>query len=327
MRAAYYRRLGAARDVLELGEIATPLPGPGEVRVRLATSGVNPSDVKTRSGTTPRAGLPDLVIPHSDGAGLIDAVGAGVPASRVGERVWVFNGQWKRAYGTAAEWIALPAEQAVPLPDSVDYAAGACLGIPAMTAHRAVTIGPPVAGAVVLVSGGAGAVGACAVQLAKARGATVIATVSSAEKAALVRELGADHAVNYREADVIAQVKALTGGAGVDRVIEVDFAANHAIVQGVLRPHGVAVVYGSGPDAPPMPIMAYARNNQTIYGILVYELLPADRDRAVAELTAALRQGALVNRVAARFPLTRIAEAHEAVEAGRMVGNVVIDIA
>ena len=143
----------------------------------------------------------------------------------------------------------------------------------------------------------------------------------------MVRELGADHAINYRETDVIAAVKELTGGAGGERVIEGDFAANHAIVQGVLRPHGVAVVYGSGPGAPPMPIMAYARNNQTIYGILVYELLPADRDRAVAELTAALRDGALVHRVAARFPLARIAEAHEAVEGGRLVGNVVVDIA
>jgi NADPH2:quinone reductase len=212
MRAAYYQKLGPARDVLEVGEMPDPVPGPGEVRVRLRASGVNPSDVKTRGGNIARAGMPPLVIPHSDGAGVIDAVGEGVPASRIGERVWVFNGQWKRAHGTAAQFIALPAHTAVKLPDNVDFAAGACLGIPAMTAHRAVKIGPPVAGQTVLISGGAGSVGAYAVQLAKLAGATVITTVSSPAKDKFVRGIGADHVINYREQDVVARVKALTGG-------------------------------------------------------------------------------------------------------------------
>ena len=188
------------------------------------------------------------------------------------------------------------------------------------------TIGPPVAGVPVLISGGAGAVGAYAIQFAKAHGATVITTVSSPEKAGYVSILGADHVIDYRNEDVVATVRALTGGEGVGRVIEVDFAANHRIVEGALRPHGVAVVYGSGPGAPPIQMMAYARRNQTIHGILCYELLQDDRQRALDAITAGLRDGTLAHRIAARYPLDRIVAAHEAVESGKLIGNVVVDV-
>jgi len=224
MRAAYYERNGAARDVIKLGEVDTPRPGPGEVRVKIATSGVNPSDVKARSGTTRKIAYP-RVIPDSDGAGTIDTVGEGVPASRIGERVWLWNAQWDRAYGTCAEYIALPAAQAVPLPANTTFEVGACLGIPAMTAYHAVAVAQAAPGTTVLVAGGAGAVGHYAVQFAKAAGATVITTVSSPDKAAVARKAGADHAIDYKRENVGERVMAITGKKGVDATVELDVAA------------------------------------------------------------------------------------------------------
>src|SRR5262245_46210718 len=201
MQAAFYDRNGAARDVLRIGEIQTPRAGPGEVRIRLAASGVNPSDVKSRQGSTRKIAFP-RVIPHSDGAGVIDEVGDGVPKSRIGERVWVWNGQWKRAFGTAAEFIALPDAQAVKLPDSIGFEAGACLGIPAMTAVHAVALAELTHRANLLVSGGAGAVSQYVIQFAKAKGANVITTVSSPEKAKAACEAGADHTIDYKRENV-----------------------------------------------------------------------------------------------------------------------------
>src|SRR6266478_6990905 len=201
MRAAFYTEQGQARDVLKIGEQPKPEPGPGEVRVRLRTSGVNPSDTKSRRGGFGRGLAAPLVIPHSDGAGDVEAVGPGVH-DRVGERVWVWNGQWKRAHGTAADYIALPSVQAVHLPDKVDYAQGACLGIPAMTALQAVRSAQLQRGSIVLVAGGAGAVGHYAIQLAKLRGAVVVTTVSGDAKAVHAKRAGADHIINYRTEDV-----------------------------------------------------------------------------------------------------------------------------
>lgn len=324
MRAAYYEGFGTARDVLKIGPRELAPPGTGEVRIRVVVSGVNPSDVKSRAGLISRGPLKEPIVPHSDGTGIIDAVGEGVPATRLGERVWTWNAQWKRMHGTAAEYVVLPAEQAVRLPEGTSFEAGACLGIPAITAHRAVTIGSPVKGQVVLVSGGAGAVGAYAVQLAKLNGAIVIATVSSDEKAEYVRSIGADHILNYRQDNVLARVKELTSGQGVDRIIEVDFAANKDLVQRALRPHGTAVVYGSSANESPFSVMAYARFNQTLHGILCYDLLDTDRQRAISDLTEAMQAGSLQHRVSARFPLDEIVAAHEAVESGKVIGNVVV---
>ena len=227
MRAAFYEKNGPAREVLQVAEVDMPRPGPGEVRVRLKASGVNPSDVKAREGRTRKIAWP-RVIPHSDGAGDIDMVGDGVPSSRVGERVWTWNAQWKRAFGTCADHVVLPAALAVPLPAQVSYEAGACLGIPAMTAYHAVAVAVAGAGAgqTVLVSGGAGGVGHYAIQFAKARGAKVLTTVSSEAKAKLARAAGADHVIDYKRENVGERVMAITNKAGVDAVVEMDLSTN-----------------------------------------------------------------------------------------------------
>ena len=326
MRAAYYEANGSARDVLKLGTVDDPRPGPGEVRVKLMTSGVNPSDVKARAGRTRKIAFP-RVIPHSDGAGVIDLVGDGVPASRIGERVWVWNGQWKRAFGTCADYIVLPAALAAPLPASISFEAGACLGIPAMTAYHAVAKANLDAASTVLVSGGAGAVAHYAIQFAKARGAVVITTVSSEAKAKLARDAGADHAIDYKRSDVGAAVKELTDGAGVDSVIELDIAANAKLMPAVIRPAGKIVVYGTGALEAPVPLQFFLTNRIMLEFIFVYELTPQERDDAVGAINRALAKNALVHNIAATFPLDKIVAAHEAVESGAATGNVVIEMA
>ena len=286
MRAAYYETNGSARDVLHVGEVATPQAGPGEVRVKLAASGVNPSDVKARQGATRKIAWP-RVIPHSDGAGVIDQVGDGVPKSRIGERVWVWNGQWKRAFGTAAEYIALPAAQAVNLPDNVTFEAGACLGIPAMTAYHAIALSHADKGATLLVAGGAGAVSQYAIQFAKAAGATVIATVSSDAKAKAARAAGADHTIDYKRENVGERVMAITATRGVDAVIEMDLAANAKLLPSVLRPKGSVIVYGTTPEAM-LPAAFCLTNTIRLQFFLVYELDSAERDLTVAAINRAL---------------------------------------
>jgi NADPH2:quinone reductase len=322
MRAAYYETNGSARDVLHVGEVATPQAGPGEVRVKLAASGVNPSDVKARQGATRKIAWP-RVIPHSDGAGVIDQVGDGVPKSRIGERVWVWNGQWKRAFGTAAEYIALPAAQAVNLPDNVTFEAGACLGIPAMTAYHAIALSHADKGATLLVAGGAGAVSQYAIQFAKAAGATVIATVSSDEKAKAARAAGADHTIDYKRENVGERVMAITAKRGVDAVIEMDLAANAKLLPSVLRPKGSVIVYGTTPEAM-LPAAFCLTNTIRLQFFLVYELDSAERDRTVAAINRALAAGTLSHRVAQpTFALADSVAAHEAVERGT-IGNVVV---
>lgn len=323
MRAAWYESNGSARAVLRVGEMDTPHAGPGDVRVKLATSGVNPSDVKSRQGLTRKIAWPRLV-PQSDGAGVIDEVGAGVPASRIGERVWVWNGQWKRAFGTAAEYIVLPAAQAVPLPDRTSFAEGACLGIPAMTACHAVALAELGRGSRVLISGGAGAVGQYAIQFAKQRGATVLTTISSPEKAAAARAAGADHTIDYKREDVGAKVKEIAP-AGVDAIIEMDLAANAKLIPSVLRPKGSVIVYGTTPEAT-LPAAFCLTNSIRIQFFLVYELDETERAATISAISESLAAGTLQNRVAQpTFALADIAAAHEAVEKGS-IGNVVVTL-
>ena len=323
MHAAYYEKNGPAREVLRVGEIEPGKPGAGEVRVRLATSGVNPSDVKSRAGVNRKIAFP-RVIPHSDGAGEIDMVGDGVPASRIGERVWVWNGQWRRAFGTAAQSIVLPAEQAVRLPANVSLEAGACLGIPAYTAYQAVEYAGIGDGSTVLVAAGAGAVGHYAIQFAKRKGATVLTTVSSAAKANLARQAGADHTIDYKREDVGERVMAITGKHGVDAVIEMDLAVNAHLLPGVLRPEGIVVVYGGSAPEPAIPFQFLLQNSITLRFFLVYNMPPALRARATADITRMLESGALIHNVAQTFALADIVAAHEAVEAGKVLGNVVV---
>jgi NADPH:quinone reductase len=323
MRAAWWEKNGPAAEVLTLGEMPTPSPGSGEVLVRVMASGVNPSDVKSRLGRAPAF---PRIIPHSDGAGVIEAVGEGVPAARVGQRVWLWNGQWKRAFGTAADYFCAPAAQAVELPENTDFAAGACFGIPALTAlHGCLTDGG-VSGQAVLVQGGAGAVGHYAIQFARLLGARqVLATVSGPEKAAHALAAGADATINYRSEDVVARVQALTGGRGVERVIELDLAGNAATLPGVLAPGGFVAVYGSNRPEASLSFFPNIVSGIGYRFFIVYELTDADRARAVGALNAWARAGLLQHAVAARMKLSEIVAAHQAVEQGTAMGNLVLE--
>lgn len=325
MKAVWYERTGAARDVLVFGEMPTPSPGPGEVLVRLAASGVNPSDWKTRSGSRPM--VAPRVIPHSDGAGVIEAVGTGVNPARIGERVWTWNGQWKRAFGTAAQYIALPTAQAVRLPDNTPFEVGACLGIPALTALRALLTDGGVAGQSVLVAGGAGAVGHYAVQFARRLGARqVIATVSSPEKARRAMEAGADACVDYKQEDAAARVKELTDGRGVDRVVEVDIAANAGLLPKVVAQDGLCVVYGSGAAEFTLPFGPMILGGIGLRCFIVYELSAPARAECEGLLMRWLEEGALQHAIAGTLPLAECAAAHEIVQSGSAIGNIVLDI-
>ena len=328
MLAVSYNRVGPADQVLSLGEIETPSAAAGEVRVRLASSGVNPSDVKSRAGVRNKTLAFPLIVPHSDGAGVIDQVGSGVDPARVGERVWVWNAAWQRPMGTAAQFVVLPAQQAVKLPDAVDFAAGACLGIPALTAYHAVATGGGVSGKSVLVTGGAGAVGHYAIQFAKLGGAShIIATVSSDAKGAIAIAAGADAFINYKTENVGERCMALTGGRGIDRIIEMDFAANIQSDLAALRPDGEIVVYGSGAAEIAVPFFASILKNVRYHFFIVYNLNAEDRANDLAEVSRLLSENKLQHQIAARMPLSQAAQAHQLVESGQAVGNVVLDIA
>jgi NADPH2:quinone reductase len=322
-------------DVLRLVERPVPKPGPGEVRVVVQVSGVNPTDWKARRG---ELAFPE-VVPNQDGAGTIDAVGEGVDASRVGERVWVWEAAWQRADGTAQEYVVLPERQAVRLPDDVSFDVGASLGIPALTAHRCLTVselGPSrlapgeLAARTVLVAGGAGAVGHAAIQLARWSGARVITTVSGDEKAKLAQAAGAAHVVNYRSSDTLEQIRGLAPN-GVDVVVELAPAANAALDAAVLAPNGSVAIYaGDGGGDFDLSVGELMSRNLRYQFVLVYTVALAAKDQAVADVTSAAADGALpIGEDAGlplhRFPLERAADAHAAVEAGA-VGKVLIDV-
>lgn len=324
MKAAWYEKVGQAGDVLVVGEMPSPSLSAGDVRVRLYSSGVNPSDVKSRAG---RPMIAPRIVPHSDGAGVISELGPGVPQERLGERVWIWNGQWKRPFGTAAESIVLPQEQAVTLPDHTTFEEGACLGIPALTALRAMTTDGSVLGKIVLVTGGAGAVGSYAIQFARLLGAArIIATVSSDEKAAIAKGYGADDVVNYRTSDVVERIKDLTDGAGADRIVEVDAAANVRFLPSIIARDGLYVVYGSGAPEIAFPFGPMITIGAATRFFIVYELTPSAREQTIRALNAYLRAGSLTHKVAQTFALDDIVKAHEAVESGGIVGNVVLTL-
>jgi NADPH2:quinone reductase len=328
MRAVIYDRVGPAGEVLQLVDLPEPHAGPGEVRVRIAWSGVNPSDVKSRAGLRSKTLPFPYITPHSDGSGIIDEVGGGVAKGRLGQRVWLWNAAWGRPNGTAAELVTLPAAQAVPLPDSTDLDVGACFGIPALTALHAVHMREGVTDKIVLIAGGAGAVGHYAIQFARKLGARkVVATVSNARKAELALAAGADAVIDYKVENVAARVRELTAGAGVDRVIEVDVAANSALDVELLRPGGDIVVYGSGEPSFSLPFAPLIYKNVELRFFIVYDLGAADRDAAVSTLTRLCAANELQHNIAARLPLERIVEAHESVEQGRVAGNVVVSVA
>jgi NADPH2:quinone reductase len=327
MRAAFYERTGAAQEVLSVDQIPAPGPGDGEVLVRVHASGVNPSDVKKRAGAMPAPVEYPRIVPHSDGAGVIEAVGPGVSDTRIGQRVWLWNAQWKRPGGTAAELTAVPRDQAVPLPDHVSFSEAACLGIPAETAWVATMEGKPGPGRSVLVHGGAGAVGSLAIAIAAKAGARVIATASTGEKTAIAEAAGADAVIRYRDTDTAAAVLELTGGKGVDHIVDVDFGANWQVNAAAVSTNGTIAAY----SAPSMPVFqmdyyAFAAKAARLRFVQVYLLPPDERVRAVAGIDRLLRAGRLPIHIARHFPLDQIVTAHEMQESGTVIGNIVIDI-
>ena len=321
MRAAYYERTGPAHAVFTVGELPPPSPGPGQVLVRVACSGINPHDTKRRSGWLGEGMPAPKVVPHFDAAGTISAVGDGVDARRVGERVWVF-----RAQGTAAELVVVAATNAVPLPDDVPFTAGASLGVPGLTAHLALSGDGDLAGKRVLVQGGAGAVASYAIQLAHHRGARVVATVSTDEKAALARSFGAEATVDYRATNAVEALKAASDG-GFDRIVEVDFGANISTDVEIIRPHGVIASYSSTrvrePVLPYYPLQFKAVTIRCVQGML---LTPAQRDAGIEELTRLMQADKLQHPTPHLFPLDRIADAHAALESGTVIGKVIVQV-
>jgi NADPH2:quinone reductase len=326
MRAVWYDRQGPANEVLVCGELPTPEPGNYEVRVRLEAAGVNPSDAGRRRGPAPAMEYP-RVVTCSDGAGVVDRVGSTVPESWVGRRVWLYNGQRNgRWMGTAAEFIALNVDLVMPLPEHVSFAEGATLGIPGMTAYYCVFAGGPVQGRTLLVTGAAGAVGHYAVQLAKWAGATVIATVSSEAKAERARAGGADHVINYRNEDVAARARDITGGEGVDHVVDVDFGGNLAATLRCVRANGSIAIYASNGDRTPrLPVGELMQRNISLYPMSLPGTPHPARKRAQSDMANWIASGQRILSVAAQFPLFEAAATHEAVERGDKIGTVVID--
>jgi NADPH:quinone reductase len=322
VRAALYDHFGPAREVLRVEDVDRPEPGPGQVRVRIEMSGVNPTDWKSRSGGTPRP-IDGFQVPHHDGTGVIDATGEGVDPARNGQRVWLWLAAAGNRWGTAAQWSVVPERKAVPLPDGASADLGASLGVPALTAHRCVFADGPVAGKTVLVAGGAGAVGHYAIELAKHAGARVVTTVSGPHKAELAREAGADLVVNYREPGAAAQIRSFAAPGKVDRVVEVALGANLELDLEVIGSDAQVVTYAAEPANPAVPVRACMNANVMLRFVMLYGVPPEALEQGVRDITAALADDALSALPTHRFPLDEVAAAQEAVEAGA-VGKVVV---
>jgi len=327
MKAAWYERNGSARDVLQVGELDKPKLEPGKVLVRVSVTSVNPSDTKRRA----RWPLPSGVIrqiPHQDGAGVIEKVGDGVPKSRVGQRVWIYEALVSGKAGCAAEYVVVPSENAIELPDNVPFERGACLGVPALTAHRCVFADGPVRGKTLLVTGGAGAVGVHAIQFAKAAGARVFTTVSRMEQAIVARDAGADLVINRHEEDVVARVQEAVdapGAPAVDRVIDVAFGETLASTMKLLKPNGVIATYAS--DAQPEPAIPFwplLFLDATIRFVNVYGMSREAHESAIQSATIGLQEGWLKTTIASCFSLEQIAGAHEASESGKSIGKIIV---
>lgn len=326
MKAVWYEQNGPANEVFHLGQLDCPPVGAGEVRVKMAFSGVNPSDCKSRKGR-PLAG--PKVIPHSDGAGIIDAVGEGVDAGRIGQRVWLWNGQWQRPYGTAAEYIVVPSALAVKLPETTTLAAGACFGVPLLTAIQALSYVPDIQDKPVLVTGAANAVGDYVTQIAaRDLGANVIATVGSAAKAAHAISGGAMATIDYKIENVAERVLALTDGAGVAAVIDMDFSTTAPLgATGCIANHATIVSYGSNnADAVSIPYREYMFRCLSLRQFAIYAIRPEEREHVLAEATRLLEADVLRHSIASVYPLADVAQAHHAVETGNggKIGNVLL---
>ena len=327
MRAAYFDQFGPASEVLQIGQVETPAAGFGQVLVRLHTSGVNPSDVKKRAGSFPNLLDDGFVIPNSDGAGVIEAVGDGVDGRRVGERVWVYQAQFARRFGTAAQYVAIDSARAPILSGGAGFDIGACLGIPAMTAHRCVFADGDVAGQTLLITGGAGRVGHYAIQWANNAGATVVATASNDSDAEACGSAGAGSVVDHRSRSFAADILAATQGERVDRIIDVEFGENLPVSLEVLRTGGTIATYSSTQvPEPKLPFFQMMYQDIALRFVIVYAMPESAKQRAIADIDTALREGRLQHRVAASMPLDDIATANELIEQGTVRGAVILTI-
>ena len=325
MRAAWYTGFGKAEEVLKVGEFETPEPEASEVKIRVYASGVNPSDTKKRLGANPALLEDGPVIPNSDGAGEIVSVGDGVSPARIGERVWVYNAQYGRQFGTSAEYVCLPSDYAIILPESADYNTGAMMGIPAMTAHRCVFADGSVEGQTLLITGGAGRVGYYAIQWAKQYGATVISTASSDASKEQCNNAGADLVVGHPSDESVSEILDYTDGKKIDRIIEGDFGANLLPVLDILKTGGTIATYSSMTDMnPSIPFVRMMFMDITIRMVLVYEMPEEAKEHAAKDITAMLGQNRFDNRVAKEYSLDDIASAHALIESGKPHGSVII---
>ena len=324
MRAGWYEKNGPAEEVIVVGDMPTPEAGPGEVLVRLHASGISPSDYKKRGNAKGGMEFPRIV-PHSDGAGVVAALGVGVSGLTTGQRVWVFNGQWERPYGTAADYIVLPAFQVRPLPDGMSFAEGACLGMPAMTSHRAVFMDGPVRGQWVYVPGAAGRVGSYAVQWAKWGGARVIGECGSADKARIVEALGAERVILRGKDDPVASILDMTGGMGADRIIEIEFGGNMPVNERIIAEGGVIASYASA-KAPKATISVSPRRarNMSMHFVHCYTMNDAAKDAAAADIAKAA--AGFIHRIAGIVPLAELARAHRDAENQSGTGQMVVEI-
>ena len=324
MKAAWYTKIGEAKDVLKVGELDDPIPVAGEVLVKVKASGINPSDVKTRAGARGELQFP-RVIPHSDGSGKIIDVGEGVDKNRIGEKVWIWNGAFGRANGTCAELISLPEFQAVKINNEVSYESAACMGIPASTAYYGVLANGPVKNKTVLISGGAGAVGFYGIQLAKLSGANVITTISNDEKAKVASDAGADKIINYKNENVLEEIMEYTNKDGVDRIFEVEFGGNLPINEKIIKSNGVIATYGSMAEKEPkLPFYNLMFKGVKIDTFLIYSIEKKDREEILNGLSELLNQNSLKHMISKTYSIDEVIDAHEAMESGAVVGNIVI---
>jgi len=327
MKAVWFERFGNAAESLIIGEQPNPVAGPGEVMIKLKTSGVNPSDVKKRAGAFPNLLDDGLVIPHSDGAGIIEAVGTGVSSERIGERVFVYQAQYGRRFGTAAEYVCLESRRAPKLPDNTSFDVGACIGIPILTAHRCVFADGSVEGQAIVVTGGAGRVGYYAIQWAKQAGATVIATASNPADERTCRDAGADHVVNHRDDQWGQQVLDCTRGEKVNRVIDVEFGANLPEVLTFIGTSGTIATYSSTQvKEPKLPFVQMMFMDLNLRLVIVYAMPEQAKEQAIRDTQKYLEEGKLQHRVASNLPFNQMAQSHELIEEGSVRGCVVVNI-
>ena len=327
MQAVWYNKFGSAENVLEVGEYQTPEPAQGDVKVRIHASGVNPSDTKKRLGANPALLNNGPVIPNSDGSGEIVALGEGVNNRNIGERVWIYNAQFGRQEGTSAQFVCIPSNQAVWMPDNASYEIGAMMGIPAMTAHRCVCADGSVDGQILLVTGGAGRVGYYATQWAKYFGATVIATGSSSKSVEHCKQAGADFVVGHPSNKTATEILEFTSGRKVDRIVDGDFGVNLPSVLDVLKTNGVIATYSSMTNMNPViPFVRMMFMDITVRMVLVYAMPGEAKQQAIEDITDMLTGGNFDHRVAATFPLEQSAKAHNEIERGDNYGSVIITI-